>query len=249
MALDPQIGTCLSLVIAMLAVLAATCTGSGGASEANAPGRALERIDLGDPGRTAFDLPPPERTGGLPLDAALAGRRSVRDFDPRPLDLGELSQLLWAAQGVTSSDGGRTAPSAGATFPLEMRVILAEGVFRYLAGEHRLERLDPGDRRGELADAAVGQRFVAAAPACLVIGGVEERTAKRYGERAGRYVALEAGAAAQNILLQAEALGLGAVWVGAFDDQRIAALARLPSGAVPYAVIPAGAPAKEEGRR
>jgi SagB-type dehydrogenase family enzyme len=239
MILDPQLAPLFPLLVALPAAWLAACTGPGG----KAPGReGAAGIDLGDPDRTVFELPAPDRSGGPTLAAALDRRRSVREFGPRPLAFAELSQLLWATQGVTSKDGRRTAPSAGATYPLEVRAVLPEGVFRHVPGAHRLERLDRSDRRAELAAAALGQRFVAAAPAVFVIGGVEERTARRYGARAERYVALEAGAAAQNLLLQAEALGLGAVWVGAFDDSRIATLARLPSGAVPYAVIPVGAP-------
>lgn len=245
MLIDLHIASCVPLTIALPVVLLAACTGSGGKSAAEKNGKTVDRIDLGDPGRTAFDLSPPDLTGGATLSAALARRRSVRAFDPRPLTLAELSQLLWAAQGATSEDGRRTAPSAGALYPLEVRAVLAEGVFRYEPDGHRLERLDGGDFRAALAEAALDQRFVAAAPAVLVVAGVETRTAVRYGDRAGRYVALEAGAAAQNLLLQAEALGLGAVWVGAFDDRRVASLARLPDGAMPLAVIPVGAPGKE----
>jgi SagB-type dehydrogenase family enzyme len=251
MSLDPHVSSCLAL--APLAGLVAACAsptekpGSGPVA-ATAPAAPAITATLGDPDRTVFELPPPERGEGTPLAVVLSRRRSVREFDSRPLRLAELSQLLWAAQGVSSTEGGRTAPSAGATYPLEVHAVLAEGVFRYEPEGHRLERLDGGDQRAGLAEAALDQRFVAAAPAVLVIAGVEARTAERYGDRAGRYVALEAGAAAENVLLQAEALGLAAVWVGAFDDERVASLVLLPDRALPYAMLPVGPVAKEGTR-
>lgn len=233
-------------LLALAACWSAACGGTAGADE-NQRGEVTVNPVKSEPAKGAgvIELTPPDLDGGETLNAVLERRRSMRSFDPRPLSVEEISQLLWAAQGVTSERGGlRTAPSAGATFPLELHLVVPEGVFRYLPGKHRVERLDDEDRRGELAAASLGQRFVAAAPAVFVIGGVVAKTAGRYGERAELYVAQESGAAAQNLLLQAEALGLAAVWVGAFDDARVTRLARLPRGATPYAVIPVGAHAE-----
>jgi len=187
-------------------------------------------------------LPPPDRRGGMPLVEALDRRRSVRTFAATALDDRELGQLLWAAQGATG-DGRRTAPSAGATYPLEVLVATARGLFRYLPGEHALRLVDLSDLRPALADAAGQQEFVATAPAVMIITAVTERTAARYGaERARRYVVLEAGHAAQSVLLAATALGLGSVPVGAFDDRQLARLLGLAAGEEPLYMLPVGHP-------
>ena len=193
-------------------------------------------------------LPRPATDGGAPLAKALAGRRSVRAFRPAPLTLAEVGQLLWAAQGTNREDGRRTAPSAGATYPLELWLVagavdgLPAGLYRYLPGEHALRRAGQGDRRGALASAARGQAWVETAPAVVAITAVEARTAARYGERAGRYVAIEVGHAAQNLCLQATALGLGSVVVGAFADREVEQLLGLPAGERPFLLLPVGRP-------
>jgi SagB-type dehydrogenase family enzyme len=186
-------------------------------------------------------LPKPS-TDGNRLDFALAGRRSVRSFSSRELTERELSQLLWAGQGVTSPSGYRTAPTAGGTLPLELHLLTADGVFRYVPREHALALLANEDRRPELARACLDQQFVAQAPAVIVVGGVVQRTARIYGPRAGRYVALEAGCASQSIMLEAVALGLGTVMIGAYQDADVIRIAELPGGAIPFAVIPVGRP-------
>ena len=137
---------------------------------------------------------------------------------------------------------GRTAPSAGATYPLELWAITAAGVQRYVPDAHALRLVRSGDIRSELADAALGQRFVADAPLIVVVAAVPSRTAARYGERAGRYVALEAGHAAQNLLLEAVALGLAGVPVGAFDDAAVARTVGLDVGEVAFYLVPIGRP-------
>jgi len=167
----------------------------------------------------------------------------VRSFDDQRLTPGELAQLLWAAQGITSPSGLRTAPSAGALYPLEVYVVVPDGAYRYEAQGHRLIPQVEGDMRPALAAAALGQSSVASAPAVIVIAAVYARTAERYGtERSPRYVHLEAGHAAQNVLLQAVALGLGAVPVGAFDDERLKAILTLPTDQQPLYLIPVGHP-------
>jgi SagB-type dehydrogenase family enzyme len=187
-------------------------------------------------------LPSPDVTFGRPLNAALSARRSVREFAATPLTTTEIGQLLWAAQGVTSADGRRTAPSAGALYPLEVYLVSADGLALYLPTEHALQRLASEDRRARLADAALGQAVVREAPAVIVITAVPERTAVRYGDRATRYVWLEAGHAAQNVLLEAVSLGLGAVPMGAFDDARVSTVLELPPNEVPLYLIPVGHP-------
>lgn len=168
-------------------------------------------------------LPPPERSGGMPLAEALARRRSLRAFGARTLSLANLGQLLWAAQGETDArEGLRAAPSAGALYPLVCYAASAEGLFRYVVEAHALERLAAPDLRADLATAALGQEVVARAGCVLVLAAVFSRTRRKYGKRSERYVEMEAGHAAQNVLLSATALGLGACPVGAFDDSRVA---------------------------
>jgi len=191
-------------------------------------------------------LPEPRAAGPTSIEEALRRRRSLREFGRAGLTLAEVAQLLWAAQGRTSADGRRTAPSAGALYPLEILLVagrvdgLAPGVYRYRPSDHALEQTIQGDRRKALAEAALGQDWAASAPALLVVAAVHERTGRKYGARADRYVAIEAGAAAQNVALQAVALGLGSVVVGAFDDAEVARLAGLAAGERPLAILPVG---------
>lgn len=194
-----------------------------------------------------IDLPPPDTAGGPGLGDALSNRRSVRDFTDQALGPAELSQLLWATQGVTAEDGKRTAPSAGATYPLELYVVTDTGLHRYDPDQHDLERLAAGDFRAELAKAALDQTSVATAAATFAIAAVYARTQERYGDRAERYVKLEAGHAAQNLLLQAVALDLGAVPIGAFTDGEVARVLQLPADHEPLYLIPVGRPASGAG--
>lgn len=179
--------------------------------------------------------------GGMSLADALAQRRSVRRFKADALSAEQIAQLCWAAQGVTSDRMGlRTAPSAGALYPLELYVVTADGVDHYEPGGNTLSRHLEGDVRGGLQAAALGQSSVGGAPATFVLCGVVSRTAAKYGPRADRYVWIEAGHAGQNILLQATALGLGAVPIGAFHDDRVAEVLHLPPGCAPLYLIPVG---------
>lgn len=193
-------------------------------------------------------LAPPDRSGAVTLEQALARRRSVRRYATQPLALTAVSQLLWAAQGVTTSGGRRTAPSAGALYPLELHLVatsvdgLIAGAHRYLPATHALELSIAVQTASALQLAARGQEAVGAAAAVVVITAVEERTARKYGARAGRYVAFEAGAASQNLALQAAALGLGTLVIGAFDDAAVARALRLPPGELPVVLMPIGAP-------
>jgi len=196
----------------------------------------LSKVGIGD--ETA--LPPPAHRGEVSVEQALAKRRSCRRYLARALSLDQISQLLWAAQGLTTPDGRRAAPSAGGCYPLELRLVCAEGVFRYLPEGHQLCKESDRDVRADLAAAALGQEFVARAPISLVFSAVYERTTSRYGERGVRYVHMDVGIAAENVHLQAEALGLGSVAVGAFDDAAVAKVVGLPDPEKALYIIPVG---------
>jgi SagB-type dehydrogenase family enzyme len=191
-----------------------------------------------------IDLPQPEVTAGGSLADALARRRSVREYQPRPLDMADISQLLWAAQGITSSAGGRTAPSAGGLYPLELYLVTQSGRYHYDPNRHQLEVLGEDDVRRELSRAALSQEAVEEAAAVFIVAAVYSRTEQKYGERAELYVKLEAGHAAQNLLLQAVSLGLGAVPIGAFHNDEVQEVLDLPNDHEPLYLIPVGHPAE-----
>jgi len=198
-------------------------------------------------------LPPPARRGDLSVEEAIYRRRSIRSFLDEPLSLQEASQLLWAAGGKTI-DGltgpTRSYPSAGGAHPLEIYLVagrvegLLPGIYRYSWREHSLVRLKRGDRRADLRQAAFGQSMVGQAPASLVFTAVPERTTRRYGERALRYIPMDVGGAGQNVHLQAEALGLGTVIVGAFNDEALKSVLSLGAAEAPYYVMPLGRPSR-----
>lgn len=189
-------------------------------------------------------LPDPDIKDRMSVEEALSRRRSVRRFRPEALPPGQIGQLCWAAQGITNRKRGlRTAPSAGATYPLEVYVFTSEGVFHYEARSHELVKRHRDDLRADLAAAALSQQSVELAPVVLVFTAVYERTETRYKDRARRYVHMEAGHAAQNVLLQAVAMGLGGVPVGAFSDDRVAVLLELREDESPLYIIPVGRPA------
>jgi SagB-type dehydrogenase family enzyme len=195
-----------------------------------------------DPDSESFALPDLSVGATMTLDEALTARRSVRNFLTTPLEVEVIGRLLWAAQGITEENGsGRTAPSAGGTYPLEVYVATSDGVLQYVPEAHRARWSVRNDVRPALEEASGGQEWVGQAPAVFVITGVQARTEARYGSRAEQYVLLEAGHAAQNLLLQATALELGAVPVGAFTDD-VSRILRLPSGERPLYLIPVGHP-------
>lgn len=215
----------------------AVLTRPGGASTTAQP-------RSGEPSKDRHDisLPKPALRGKMTLEEAIARRRSVRDFTDHPLGPEEVGQLLWAAEGIT---GGapylRAHPSAGALHPLEVYLVGPDGVFQYRPEGHRLSVLRRGDQRAALAKAAYEQWFVAEAACVIVIAAVYARTTGKYGERGRmRYVPMDAAHAAQNVLLQAVALGLGAVPVGAFDDGAVRAVMGMPADEVPLYLIPVG---------
>lgn len=191
-------------------------------------------------------LPQPRMKGRVSLEESLRRRRSTRKYPNKPMSLNEVSQLLWAAQGVTGAFNERTAPSAGGTFPLEVYLVsgmvddLAPAVYKYRFRAHRLVRVADGDRRGDLAEASLGQDCIRRCAAAIVLTAVYRRTVDEYGERGVQYVHMEAGHVGQNIHLQAAALELGTVMVGAFEDDGVAATLRLPDDESPVYIIPLG---------
>lgn len=161
--------------------------------------------------------------------------------------LTEVSQILWAAQGITDTTRGfRTAPSAGALYPLEIYVVvanvdsLAPGIYHYLPRGHELERIADGDFRQSLADAALGRSAITDGAIILVFGAVYQRTAAKYGERAALYVPLEVGHSAENVCLQAAALNLGALTVGAFSEDKVREAMKMKEDETPLYILPVG---------
>lgn len=191
-------------------------------------------------------LQAPDQDGRLTLEATLATRRSVREYSDGPLTWAEISQLLWAGQGVTNRAGYRTAPSAGALYPLELHVAigrvesLPSGVYRYRPASHTLEIVGPADRRSEISRAALSQTWIADSAVVVGVAGMSRRITGKYGERGIRYMYMEAGHVAQNICLQAVALGLAVTPVGAFRDDEIRRILEMGSEMDPIYLLPIG---------
>ena len=185
----------------------------------------------------------------MSVEEAIKLRRSVREFSDHPLTMNLISQLLWSGQGITAGFK-RAAPSAGATYPLTLYLVVGEGgveeipsgIYEYIPDSHSLSRIKGGDFRSEIATACLNQTFIAEAPVSIVIAANYERTTRRYGERGIRYVHMEAGHAGENIYLQAVALRLGTVAVGAFQDDDLHHVMELPEEEAPLYVMPVGFP-------
>lgn len=186
-------------------------------------------------------LPAPRTDSDVSLERALATRGSVRAFLDLDVSWPDLGQLLWAAQGERDV-GGRTVPSAGGLDPLEVFAVRRDGVWHYRPEQHAVAEVRAGDVRDPLAVAALDQRAFHAAPVVLAVVGVDERSTGKYGDRGHQYVVMESGHAVQNVLLQATALGLGAVPTGAFRDDDVAAILDLPVGWRPLYLVPVGHP-------
>ena len=192
-----------------------------------------------------IQLPQPITKGKISLEETILKRRSQRSFIQKDLTLEEISQLLWAGQGITGKGEGfslRTAPSAGALYPIEIYLVKKDGLFHYLSQGHKLEVLSEKDLRDSLASVAWGQGSVSQAAADIVICAVYQRVSAKYGERGIRYTHIEAGHVAQNIHLEAVALGLGSVPIGAFTDEEVKKILSLPKDHEPLYIIPVGYP-------
>jgi SagB-type dehydrogenase family enzyme len=218
-----------------LVTMLVVSSGCGAGSEVTA-------LPTSAPQPSEVPLPTPRLAGEMSLEEALANRRSVREFTDLRLTWEEISQLLWAAQGITAPGGFRTAPSAGALYPLEIYVALPDGTYHYLPQGHAVESISASDLRQELWHAGLEQDALRQAAAIFVIAAVYERTEAKYGERGQRYVHLEAGHVAQNMLLQAVALKLAGVPIGAFSDDLVQDALDLPADHEPLYLIPVGHP-------
>ncbi len=210
----------------------------------------LSVINLGAAGFGAevIKLPPPATKGTVSVEEALQGRRSSRSFAARPLELAQVSQLLWAADGINRPEGKRTAPAARAAYVVDLYLVagergvanLAPGLYRYLAPEHALEPVAKGEFRPAVAKACNSQAWIAEAPIIVAIAGDYARCAVKNGGKAPMYTHFEAGFVAQNLFLEAGALGLGAGIAGGFNDKALAQALKLPPSQVPLLVMPVG---------
>lgn len=191
-------------------------------------------------------LPKPALDGAVSVEKALNERRSLREYSSAPLDLNQLSQLLWAAGGISSKRGLRTAPSAGALYPLEFYAAagnvkdLAAGLYKYDIAGHALVKVSEGDKRDALYSSCLGQAAVKNAPLVIIIAADYKRTSVKYGARAERFVHMEAGHASQNICLQTVSLKAATVPVGAFDDAAVKKVLGLPDNEEPLYIMPIG---------
>jgi len=189
-------------------------------------------------------LPKPRLKSPTSVEEALLERRSVRDYGKDSLSIEQISQLLWAAQGITVNWGGRTAPSAGALYPLEIYLVvdqvkgLKPGLYHYDPGKHEITQTKEGDLRQKITQASLYQDEILKAPVTLIITAVYERTMKKYGERGIRYVHMEVGSVGENVYLQAETLNLGTVFIGAFEDEEVKKA--LGIGEEPLGIMPIG---------
>ncbi len=226
---------------ALAVLLLAMCILAGGVW----PAHGEENMSAAKSKGEKISLPPVPDRGDVSLEEALWKRRSVREFTDEQLDLEAISRLLWSAQGITGEKHGlRTAPSAGATYPLELLVATSGQLARYLPHEHSLVVMAGGDLISQLASASHGQACVKRAPAVFIFAADVSRTSGRYGARADRYVQIEVGCAGENLMLQAAALGLGSVAVGAYDDKEISKILSLPKEWDVFLMVPVGKPAE-----
>jgi len=212
---------------------------------------------------TQIKLPSPQLKGKTSLEEAIARRRSIRRYKLEPLTLSQVSQILWSAQGITGAGKLRAAPSAGATYPLEIFLVIGRqaisvvaseaeqplykeelpaGIYHYEVDTHSLRLHLQGDFRLDLARVALDQGFIAVAPVDIVICTLYSRTCYTYGKRGERYIHTEIGHVGENIHLQAVALGLATVEVGAFDDEEVRKILTVDEEIKPLYIMPIGKP-------
>ena len=194
-----------------------------------------------------LQLPVPRYDGETSVEKALLQRRSVRSYKKDPLTVSDISQILWAGQGITEKTYGlRTAPSAGALYPLELYLVatnvdeLKPGVYKYKPQDHTIERISDGDKRNDVSNAALKQDAIENSSAIVIITAIYERTEVKYGNRSERYVNIEVGHVGQNIYLQAVSLGIGTVMIGAFKDEALKKVLGFTGGEYPLGIMPLG---------
>jgi SagB-type dehydrogenase family enzyme len=196
-----------------------------------------------------MNLPAPTIHGNFNVEKAIKQRRTVRSFTNEPLALDQLSQILWAAQGVTDDRGlKRAAPSGGALYPIDVYAVagrtgvqgLAQGVYHYDPPHHSIQRILDKDAREHIAVASLRQMWVATAPVIMVLTAEYRRITVKYGDRGERYAMIEVGHIGQNIFLQCEALGLAAGIVGAFYDKDVAKAIHAKNNHEPLIIMPVG---------
>jgi SagB-type dehydrogenase family enzyme len=194
----------------------------------------------------SIKLPKPQYDSNISIEETLLKRRSIRSYNSEPLAIAEISQLLWSAQGVTNRKGFRTAPSAGALYPLEVYIAagnvtdLGAGIYKYYPHKHEIVNTVKGDKRSELCRAGLGQGSIKNAPVVMVFCAVFERVTGRYGERGIQYVHMEVGHAIENVCLQAISLGLGSVIIGAFNDYDVKEVMNFELNEQPLLILPVG---------
>ncbi len=227
----------ISLVIAIV-ILGGTFMGIASSSGLSVPPDPLVKI---------IELPEPIYKGGVSVEEALSKRRSVRTYSSTPLSLEEITQLLWSAQGISHSNGRkRTAPSAGASYPLEVYLAVSRvdgigrGIYRYIPQVHSLVPWGGAVTARFLKEEVSPQGAVKSAPAVLILSAHYDRVTEKYGQRGERYAHMEAGHAAQNVYLQAYSLGIGTVAIGAFNDEKLREILNLEEEEVPLYLMPVG---------
>jgi SagB-type dehydrogenase family enzyme len=237
-----------------LVMMISACSRTQNPAPQNAESRKVT-ITLNKGTDLVYMLPAPDFKGTLSVEEAIYARRSHRSYQDKEISDRQLSQILWAAYGLTEprpdlpfmKGGFHSAPSAGATYPLEVYVLVGKvkgiqpGVYKYVPDGHKMVRTIAGDQRKELSNAALGQKMLQDAPAVLFFSAVFKRTTDKYGERGRqRYVCMDVGHAAENVYLQAEALHLGTCAVGAFDDEAVRKVMQLPAEEEPLYMMPFG---------
>ena len=210
-----------------------------------------------------IDLPKPDFDSRTSIEETLKERRSIRSYTSESVTVKEISQILWAAYGVTYTENGmpeqlrgglKTAPSAGATYPLEIYVVAADvtdlptGIYKYKPEGHKLLKISDEDKRDELFVAAYNQQWVKDAPASLVYSAVFSRTTDRYGDRGReRYVCMDIGHSAENVYLQVVSLDMGTVAIGAFDDLKLKLTVNMTREEEPLYIMPLGKLPRKRG--
>ncbi|MCC6679787.1 MAG: SagB/ThcOx family dehydrogenase [Phycisphaeraceae bacterium] len=201
---------------------------------------------MGEQVEMIVKLPAPSTRGSMSLEQALSGRRSVRSYSGKQVSLENLGQLLWSAQGCSDKEGHRTAPSAGALYPLELYAVvgavsgLEAGLYHYAPADRALSKRMNGDLRQQVARISLEQMWISGASWLAVFCAVTQRVTEKYGPDSRRFVDMEAGHAAQNLMLQAVALGMDTCVVGAFKADQLRKVLQIPQPQLPLLIVPVG---------